>query len=66
MLFSFFTVADCPSESFLELFVNEKRFECYQQPHNSSSVSVFHFTPSHVFRSQKYQDWMSRYCIVNL
>lgn len=60
----FFLVVECPSEEFLDPFVNEKQFQEYQI--NASDLSkvaslVVHFTPSKILHSPKYQEWMQRF-----
>ncbi|GFT01312.1 zinc phosphodiesterase ELAC protein 2 [Trichonephila clavipes] len=60
----FFLVVECPSEEFLDPFVNEKQFQEYQNNVSDSSKTaslVVHFTPSKILRSPKYQQWMERF-----
>ncbi|GFY59139.1 zinc phosphodiesterase ELAC protein 2 [Trichonephila inaurata madagascariensis] len=60
----FFLVVECPSEEFLDPFVNEKQFQEYQNTVSDSSKTaslVVHFTPSKILRSPKYQEWMERF-----
>ncbi|CAL1287430.1 unnamed protein product [Larinioides sclopetarius] len=59
-----FLVVECPSEEFMDPFVNEKQFEDYQA--GSSDLSkiaslVVHFTPPEVLQCCRYQEWMQRF-----
>ncbi|XP_035219063.1 zinc phosphodiesterase ELAC protein 2-like [Stegodyphus dumicola] len=58
-----FLVVECPSEEFLDPFVGEEKFRCYQSNDSESSETaalVVHFTPPHVLKCLKYQQWMKR------
>ncbi|GFQ89701.1 zinc phosphodiesterase ELAC protein 2 [Trichonephila clavata] len=60
----FFLVVECPSEEFLDPFVNEKQFQEYQNIVSDSSKTaslVVHFTPPKILHSPKYQEWMQRF-----
>ncbi|XP_055939624.1 zinc phosphodiesterase ELAC protein 2-like isoform X2 [Argiope bruennichi] len=59
-----FLVVECPSEEFIDPFVNEKQFEEYQadSPDSSKIASlVVHFTPPEILHTCKYQEWMQRF-----
>ncbi|PRD23700.1 UNVERIFIED_CONTAM: zinc phosphodiesterase ELAC protein 2 [Trichonephila clavipes] len=56
-------IVDCPSEHFLDSFVNEEKFQIYQTPiENTCEIThVFHFSPDHIVKSKKYQAWISKF-----
>lgn len=56
-------IVDCPSEHFLDSFVNEDKFQIYQSPiDNTCEIThVFHFSPDNIITSKKYQAWISKF-----
>ncbi|GFS29622.1 zinc phosphodiesterase ELAC protein 2 [Nephila pilipes] len=59
-----FLVVECPSEEFLDPFVNEQQFQEYQiNAFDQSKIAslVIHFTPSKILHSSKYQEWIQRF-----
>ncbi|XP_017892502.1 ribonuclease Z, mitochondrial isoform X2 [Ceratina calcarata] len=58
-----FIVAECPTEEYLDSFVNQPAFSKYQQSTNEEDKvhCIFHFTPENVFNSERYQDWLNKF-----
>ncbi|GBN61385.1 Zinc phosphodiesterase ELAC protein 2 [Araneus ventricosus] len=56
-------IVDCPSEEFLDSFVNEKQFVLYQSLSDvvDQITYVFHFSPPDIIKSRKYQAWIQRF-----
>ncbi|KAF8791952.1 Zinc phosphodiesterase ELAC protein 2 like protein [Argiope bruennichi] len=54
-------IVDCPSEDFLDSFVNEKQFRLHQSNVADEITYVFHFSPPHIIRSKKYQAWIQKF-----
>ncbi|GFS83645.1 zinc phosphodiesterase ELAC protein 2 [Nephila pilipes] len=56
-------IVDCPSECFLDSFINEEKFHIYQSPVDSTCeiTHVFHFAPYHIVTSKKYQAWIQKF-----
>ncbi|CAL1279777.1 unnamed protein product [Larinioides sclopetarius] len=55
-------IADCPSEDFLDSFVNEKQFALYQSPSDVDEITyVFHFSPPDIIKSRNYQTWIQKF-----
>ncbi|KFM76342.1 Zinc phosphodiesterase ELAC protein 2, partial [Stegodyphus mimosarum] len=58
-----FLVVDCPSEEYLDAFVNEEKFHKCQLPHDGADgiSAVFHFSPVDVIKMKKYEEWINRF-----
>lgn len=58
----YFAVVDCPSDEFLDSFINEEQFSQYHLPtDNADEVKfVFHFSPHNIVQSKKYQNWLQK------
>ncbi|CAK9822129.1 Ribonuclease Z, mitochondrial [Anthophora retusa] len=59
-----FIVADCPTEEYLDSFLNHPAFLKYQQADSNEQdeiCCIFHFTPEKVFTDQRYQNWIAKF-----
>jgi len=59
----FFSVVECPSEDYLESFVNHTAFAQYQttSSENNAPYCIIHFTPQKVMDDPRYMDWMDKF-----
>ncbi|KAB0794016.1 hypothetical protein PPYR_13636 [Photinus pyralis] len=59
-----FLVVDCPTEEYLEGFLQEKEFEKYQHTSTDDNLVAYlvvHFTPSNIINHPKYREWISKF-----
>ena len=58
-------VLECPSESYIDSVVNDKRLKELQTAveGNEPVVIVIHMTPQVVFEHPKYQEWINEWVI---
>ncbi|XP_076750186.1 ribonuclease Z [Xylocopa sonorina] len=62
-----FIVVDCPTEEYLDSFVNHPDFLKYQQVAESTEEQsekvycIFHFTPEEIFTTGQYQKWLEKF-----
>lgn len=59
-----FLVVDCPTEEYLEGFLQEQEFRKYQQTctdDNLLAYLVVHFTPSNIINHPKYREWIDKF-----
>lgn len=61
-----FTVVECPTEDYLESFVNHPAFAQYQTAMsevNDIPYCIVHFTPQIVMDDPRYINWMSKFSL---
>ncbi|CAL7948908.1 unnamed protein product [Xylocopa violacea] len=62
-----FIVAECPTEEYLDSFVNHPEFLKYQQVAKSTEEKneevhcILHFTPEKIFTNEQYQNWLQKF-----
>lgn len=59
-----FVVVECPSEDYLESFVNQSAFARHQTTisnENDMPYCIVHFTPQVVMNNPRYIDWMNKF-----
>ncbi|XP_047363489.1 uncharacterized protein LOC124954496 [Vespa velutina] len=58
-----FLVVECPSEEYVESFVNQTAFEKYQEQSSNDDkpYCIIHFTPQKIMDNTKYKEWMNKF-----
>ncbi|KAK5641003.1 hypothetical protein RI129_009550 [Pyrocoelia pectoralis] len=59
-----FLVVDCPTEEYLETFVQEREFTKYQRTATDDTLLAYlvvHFTPSNIIAHSKYREWIDKF-----
>lgn len=64
LIFYLFPVVECPSEDYLESFVNHPAFARHQtatSSENDAPYCIIHFTPQKVMDNPRYVNWISKF-----